>query len=427
MPPTLRKMVFMLFLLSSFVFIEPAPFDLFFVFVFVLLIVTKNIALSRGNLTAWMLLTPYLILSVISLFYVMSMERALIYFSITVYLCLLMFFIASLVVAYRDDAIDLILTSYSLSILISSVIGIATLLGALPLGGVVLYADSRLQGFFKDPNVFGPAILLALVYYYYRMTSPAYVKNSKETVFFAIFLLAVFVTYSRAAWAAAVLGVAGYAFLNLWRSGSRQEIMRFVMGVMCLGIVSALLWTVADMYGYTALAKERFELKEYDNDRFAVHDLLVDKAVSDPLGEGPGQTEIYLRNYSTIEGSHASHNTYVRVLFENGYLGALFFYAFMLYILLISVRTSLKDWKLARFSSMCTTLYLGLVLCGFVVDTIHWRHFWIVAGFILGLNELYKSGYGRPLKQNPVSPAPAIKKQLSRKRVFRSRHDITKM
>ena len=62
----------------------------------------------------------------------------------------------------------------------------------------------------------------------------------------------------------------------------------------------------------------RLSLQSYDTDRFGTQLYAFRVALDTPLGIGPGQ---WFRSHY----HHATHNLYIRVLVENGWLGALSF------------------------------------------------------------------------------------------------------
>jgi hypothetical protein len=44
----------------------------------------------------------------------------------------------------------------------------------------------------------------------------------------------------------------------------------------------------------------------------------------------------------------------------------------------------------AKFQDMCWIFssLVGILVQSFVIDTLHWRHFWIILGFVFGIAKL---------------------------------------
>jgi len=115
--------------------------------------------------------------------------------------------------------------------------------------------------------------------------------------------------------------------------------------------------------------------------------MVWEMAPSNPWGKGPGQTEVYFGG--RLLGIVTPHSSYLRVLFEIGYVGELIYLSLLIYLLVIGLKMSLWPWQFSKISALVTSIYIGLLQEAFVIDTVYWRHFWIIAGMICGLNALY--------------------------------------
>jgi len=94
-----------------------------------------------------------------------------------------------------------------------------------------------------------------------------------------------------------------------------------------------------------------------------------------PLGLGPGQFD---------EASPLSaHSLYARALAEQGFAGLAVVLLLVGGTLALAVRNAVKGvdthgiGSAALFGAWC-----GLLVNSAVVDTLHWRHFWLVAALI---------------------------------------------
>jgi len=388
MPILTRRLLFLLFLLSSFVFIEPSPFDIFFAFTLIFAIAAGHLHFSSRLTIVWILITLYVITSLVSLINADDLEIGLRFFGINLYLCILMLFISVLIDTYGYEPIEIIFKSITCSILISVILSLAGFFDVLPIRELIAPLD-RLKGFFKDPNVFGPAVEVALMYVYYKINSTK-AKRLRNIIIIIPLALAVLLAYSRAGWLALVLSLICYSFFITFQSRSKTAMLKFIFSVFGFIFIAGLSWIIADAAGLTELAKQRFALQSYDEDRFMVQRILFEKSFDYILGAGPGQSEVYLGTfYNNIEGSNSAQQTLLRIFFENGFPGALVFSLFLCYLCFLSLKISLSKWQFSGISAVVSSLFYGMLLCSIVVDTLHWRHFWVIAGMICGLYILY--------------------------------------
>ena len=187
----------------------------------------------------------------------------------------------------------------------------------------------RPKGWFKDPNVFGPYLVVALLYAVTRLQQPG------ERI------------RRLAPWAAvlACTAVAGICAALFADAGTRRMLdIRL---------------------GHNGL-------QDYDDVRFYTHERALDAGMRLPLGLGAGQSE------GTF--GYATHSMYLRVLCENGIPGFLLFYILVLGGLARAAWLALgKDHAIAGLHAFAFACMAGILVNGSVIDVIHWRHFWFVA------------------------------------------------
>jgi O-antigen ligase len=79
----------------------------------------------------------------------------------------------------------------------------------------------------------------------------------------------------------------------------------------------------------------------------------------------------------------SAHSTYVRALAEEGVLGFVVLVALLYGTLLLALRNAVKGWDTQGFSSTALlAAWCGILANSVFVDTLHWRHLWLVAGLI---------------------------------------------
>jgi MFS family permease len=93
------------------------------------------------------------------------------------------------------------------------------------------------------------------------------------------------------------------------------------------------------------------------------------------FGHGPGQTERAL--------DLATHSIYGRSAYEQGVLGLILVSTLMLATLAFAWGLARRDAHVNGVGSAALLgSWLGLIASGFFIDTLHWRHLWVVAALI---------------------------------------------
>jgi O-antigen ligase len=113
----------------------------------------------------------------------------------------------------------------------------------------------------------------------------------------------------------------------------------------------------------------------YDTERFSGQRAGLAPAEEYPLGAGPGQFE-------SIAGISA-HSTYARAIGEEGILGVVTLLAFLGTTLLMAARNAVAGRDTYGIGSAALLgAWCGLLANSAFIDTLHWRHLWILAGLI---------------------------------------------
>ena len=127
--------------------------------------------------------------------------------------------------------------------------------------------------------------------------------------------------------------------------------------------------------GSIGFLQERASLQSYDVERFGAQRTGVELAQRYPFGIGPGQFDVV----SPV----STHSMYVRVLAEQGVLGLFTVLALVLVTLVLAARNAVLGRDTYGIGSAALLgIWVGLVVNSFVVDTLHWRHLWVVAAMV---------------------------------------------
>jgi O-antigen ligase len=184
--------------------------------------------------------------------------------------------------------------------------------------------------------------------------------------------LGVVFSYSRAAWGNfAIAVIVTLAVLSMRRRGAR----RVLHAGLLLLLVAAVVITVLSAAGSIHFLEQRAHLQSYDTERFSAQSFGWRLGWTHPLGVGPGQFELL----SPV----ATHSTFVRTFAEQGWIGLLLWISLLLVTLVLALRNVVVGRDTYGIGSAALLgAWCGLIFNSTVVDTLHWRHLWVVAALI---------------------------------------------
>jgi O-antigen ligase len=232
----------------------------------------------------------------------------------------------------------------------------------------------RAEGLFKDPNVFGPFLVPAALIVLEEILMPRLFswRRSTKVAAFLILTVGVLFSYSRAAWLNLAAGLAVMVVVFSFRRGAGRQAARAIALVL---VACVALGAVVSSTGSLSFLEQRAKVQSYDNGRFGAQSESIKWAMRYPLGIGPGQFERY---------AHISaHSMYARALAEEGVPGFLSLLILMLATLYWGGRNAILGRDTYGVGSAALLgAWIGALLNGFFVDTLHWRHLWLLAALI---------------------------------------------
>ena len=279
-----------------------------------------------------------------------------------------------------------VLRAYVAAAVVSAAVAVLALFVAFP-GHSIFVTGPRAQGLFKDPNVLGPFLVPATLILLEETVAPRLLRARLATkvALISILTVGILFSFSRAAWLNLVVGAfVMFCVLALRRGGGRRAMTFLVAAVSATAVLFAALAVTSSF----AFLSERARFQAYDSQRFGAQLSGVELATKYPLGIGPGQFE----QVSPI----SAHSTYVRALAEEGMLGLLV----LLAVLLLTLGFASRNAVLGRDtygigSAALLAAWCGVLANSVFIDTLHWRHFWLLAALIW-------AGAARPL--TPARP-----------------------
>jgi O-antigen ligase len=251
----------------------------------------------------------------------------------------------------------------------------AALYVSFPLAELFLTEDlERARGLFKDPNVYGPYLIPAALILAQESLNPRLLRLNRPAQVFCFGFLAagILFSFSRGAWINLIVGVIVMTVaVSLRRGGSKRALVMLMVVLVGGGVT---LWAVYAS-GSLGFLEQRAQFQSYDNDRFGAQAFGIQLAEDRPIGIGPGQFELV--------SPLSTHSTYVRALAEQGILGLATLLALMLGTLLFAFRNAaLGRDTYGIGSAPLLAAWCGMLVNSFVVDTLHWRHLFLLAGLI---------------------------------------------
>jgi hypothetical protein len=359
-------LVFLVFCAFGLVQVEPAPSDLLLMLLLAVGLIAGQLSLKPmedSSLIHFMLwgfvVANFLSLLATPAIFITFNFR---YFLITLYMIATAYFIRLYVTSQERMAV--VIKGYIVSAFLTLFL---VALGYVGIGTSIFITYGRARGFFKDPNVYGPFLIpvaLLLIADLMRPTIlriPAGIKAAGV----AALSVGIFLSFSRGALGAYLISVFVYFALD-WRRMTRAQLFYLLLFglvggaglfflIFKLNLTDLLLWRSSSL------------LQAYDIERFSTQAEGLHLGLTRLLGIGPAML-------------YHAHSLYVRTFAEYGIFGLTFLMSTLLILTIRLVGRVLYGPPVvlgvpvrAVFAS-----WAGLMLNSIIIDTLHWRHFWLL-------------------------------------------------
>ena len=372
----LHGALFLTILGSFLVFIEPSPYEvLSALLVFTCLL--AGVTFDRKLLPLLFLLLFYNLGGAFALIPVIGDDPSRRFILISFYMAFTAIIFAMIFTTDCVRRAEILRKAYILAGVCAALAGIFGYFNGIDL--LTLYGRAR--GTFKDPNVYGPFLILPMLF-----LLQSFLNRGLRLLPLAAFLImaaGLFLSFSRAAWAHMVFSSVMMMALLFATSPSgwfRARIISF--SVMTSLAVAGLLIALLAVGNVGTVFKERASLNQYydtgESGRFGNQKKSVNELLELPNGYGPLQ----FRNHYTND----PHQVYLNAFASYGWLGGFSYLALVLITLAIGLRTVFvaTPWQPYFIAAMST--YTGVALEGLVIDTDHWRHYYLLLGLIWGFS-----------------------------------------
>ncbi len=374
----LNVVLFVTVLFSSIAFIEPSPHDLLMALLLIVSIGTRA-RFDRKLIPLVLLLAVWLIGALLSLIPVVDQKQTVQYVGTSVYLALAAVIFACLFCDGSLVRLMIVRRAYVLAALIATAAGYIGFFHLLP-GSDIFLANDRVSATFKDPNVYAPFLVFPLLLLLVGMMTER--VRLSNLVIAVILLGGLLLSFSRGAWGHFIVSAAVLVMLLLLTTPVprvRGRILLFTFGalvaVMLLFVALMSIGSVHDLFIERAKAIQPYDVGP--GGRFWEQEMALSVILDNPNGMGPFE---FSRVYGTQQ-----HDVYMQGFLVYGWIGGAAYLTFVLVTLAVGLRAALMQAPWQSYLIAAYAAFVGEAFEGLIVDTDHWRHFFLLLGMIWGL------------------------------------------
>ena len=397
-----RAMVWLAGASVAIVFIEPSPYELVTLAAIVIFFAT-GLRLRLAFLPLLLLLFLVNIGYSISAAPLMDKPEVANWIATSWYMAMTVIFLAMVVSEDTQARLDMLRRGLIVGAVIAAASGVAGYFNLIPGGYDLLTLYGRARGTFKDPNVLGAFLVLPALFALQSVVVDSFGKALRSTIALAIMALALLLAFSRAAWGGLALTSVFMLALMVLTSPSRAQrsriiVMAVVAAIIVVMLVAVLLSfdSIADMFKQRASFDQSYDEGRFG--RFGRHILGAEMALDLPFGIGPLQFHKYF--------PEDTHNSYLNAFMSGGWIAGICYPALVFITVIMGFRHLFVRVPWQRAYLAIFAAFLGTVGESFIIDTDHWRHFWMMLGAMWGMfaaAQRFKARSARTL----MVPAPA--------------------
>jgi hypothetical protein len=372
-----RALVWLVGASGGIVFIEPSPYEAATLTATVLFFATGGL---RLRLVFMPLLSLLVLLNIgysIGAIPLFGESEVANWIATSWYMAITVMFFAMVLSEDTAARLDMLRRGLTVGAMIASISAIAGYFHLVPGSYDLLTLYERARGTFKDPNVLGAFLILPSLFVLQNVVTARFGTALRSAIAFGVMALAILLAFSRAAWGGLILTAAFMLTMMVLTSRSRAERSRILL-ITAVAVLAAILLlalllsfhSVSDMFHQRASLEQSYDEGRFG--RFGRHILGAKMALGLPFGIGPLQ----FHNYFPED----THNSYLNAFMSGGWLSGVCYPALVFLTVIMGfrhlfVRVPWQRAYLAIFSA-----FLGTVGESFVIDTDHWRHFWMMLG-----------------------------------------------
>lgn len=374
----LRSVLFITMIASCVATIEPSPHDLLMA-PLLLVCLIADVKLERMTIPLFLLLLVWNIGGLFALMNIAGDPKAVQYTATSIYLSLAAMTFACLLARHTEGRLNVLASAYVAAAFVAAVTGMMGYFN-IPRGANELFTlYDRADGMFKDPNVFGPYLIWPALFISARMLAVRI--TLRDCFLICVIAGGLFLSFSRGAWmhflvSAAVMVAMMFVSAPNQRSRIRLVVIGAVGLFLLFGLVGILLSidSVRELFLNRANAINPYDVGE--GGRFQLQELAIGQLLDSPNGMGPFE---FARQFGLQQ-----HNVYLQGFLVYGWIGGTAYILMLLVTLLVGLRNAMiaTPWRLGAITAF--SAFVGEVGEGMVIDTDHWRHFFLLLGMVWG-------------------------------------------
>ncbi|MGJ5050046.1 O-antigen ligase family protein [Bradyrhizobium oligotrophicum] len=376
-----RALVWLVGASGAIVFIEPSPYEL-------VTLASAAVFIATGMRLRLVFVPLLLLLVLVNLGYTISAipllddSKISTWIATSWYMAFTAIFIAMLVSDDTEARLDMLRRGLVMGGAIAALAGVAGYFHLVPGGYDLLTLYGRARGTFKDPNVLGAFLILPALLALQNVVTARFAATLRASFALGVMALAILLAFSRAAWGGLVLTAAFMLALMVLTSTSPHERSRIIVmtlaaavaGLVLIGVLLSI-DSIADMFKQRASFDQSYDEGRFG--RFGRHILGADMALDLPFGIGPLQ----FHNYFPED----THNSYLNAFMSGGWLSGICYPALVFTTVVLGFRYLLVRVPWQRTYIAIFAAFLGTVGESFIIDTDHWRHFFLMLGTMWGM------------------------------------------
>jgi len=364
--------------LAGFVIREPAPYELYMAGL-IAVWALFGLRISKAITPLLVLLIAFNIGGMISMTQMADLQDTPLYIAVSLFLAFTAVFFAA-VIESRPDLYALMFRAWVASAVITGLAGILGYFHAVP-GFEMFTKYERAAGVFQDPNVFGPFLALPGIWLLYRILTGGPSEWLRCVPPLLVIIIAIFLSFSRGAWG--LFGVSAILVTGILFLRSQSGLFRLRLAMMTVAAFALLVVAILVALQIPSVAElftTRAQLvQDYDGarlGRFARYVIGFQLATEHPFGIGP-------LVFGQLYGED-THNIWLKALMDYGWLGFASWLTMIVWTLAAGFRILFRERPWQPFLLCAWVTLIGHVALGSVIDTDHWRHFYILIGMVWG-------------------------------------------
>ena len=365
-------------LASSVAFIEPSPHDALMGLLAVACLIA-GVRFDRKITVMFVLLLIWNAGGLFSLANVLDRDKTVQYAATSIYLAVAAVIWACILAENTMQRMAVLRSAY---VLTATLAGFAGILGYFDVAGLgqTFSLNSRAMGMFKDPNVFGPFLIWPALVVMERMLVRRI--GVLDVAALAILVGALLLSFSRGAWAHFALSasiVIALAFLTAREMSTRMRI--FVMSAAAVALLVAFLAILLSIPAIYKMFEVRAQLiQSYDvgqGGRFRLQEEAVSEVLRYFNGMGPFGF--------AAEHVQQQHNAYLQGFLVYGWIGGVSYILLVLTTFWVTLRNAFAATPWQGYAIVTFAVFAGEAAESFIIDTDHWRHYFLILGMAWGL------------------------------------------